>query len=342
MIKHTRDMDGTKHSSGCSFFHACTCGKVQKLREDPFDLEEANIGFYSRFTCCLADGRMAIDIQQSKFGAEDEQQLHTNTEHIPHHESALLYLGPASVYRNSIGLEKCEGFMNNTNYLLPWILAKVADLQKKEQAALKNTNSPVDKKAIDANEWPLPGKSAQVKSKSTSSPLSLEAFPALGTVTRGSTSNIVTAPVNTASSSLPETKRNEETTPVPKKERRRRDGRRRDREHRLEGLIRGYVGAEYECPHGHRFLSCGDGRICKIGHKGHPKVKRLLVYWCMPLAHLYHRIMVITLFIKMSLYMSHVHVTLPRPRALQLHLKSFLNCSDFMLSLLIQLQYQSP
>lgn len=271
-------MDGTKHSSGCSFFHACTCGKVQKLREDPFDLEEANIGFYTRFTCCLADGCMAIDIQKSKFGAEDQQQLYTDNEHIPHFESALLYLGPASVYRNSIGLEKCEGFMSNTNYLLPWILAKVNDLQKKEQAASKNGSSSADKKAIDANEWPLPGKSPEIKSKSTSSPLTnLEAFPALGTVTAtGSTSNIVTAPVNTVSSSLPETKRHEETPTVPKKERRRRDGRRRDREHRLEGLIRGYVGAEYECPHGHRFLSCGDGRICKIGHKGHPKVSVLL------------------------------------------------------------------
>ncbi|KAI7873771.1 hypothetical protein K492DRAFT_215133 [Lichtheimia hyalospora FSU 10163] len=275
VIKHTRDMDGTKHSSGCSFFHACTCGKVQKLREDPFDLEEANISFYSRFTCCLAEGRMAIDIQKSNFGVQEEQQLYTDNEHIPHYESALLYLGPASVYRNSIGLEKCEGFMNNTNYLLPWILAKVTDPQKKEQAALKNSSSSADKKAIDANEWPLPGKSPEIKSKSTSSPLTnLEAFPALGTIAttaRGTTSNIVTAPVTTVSSSLPDTKKHEETTTVPKKERRRRDGRRRDREHRLEGLIRGYVGAEYECPHGHRFLSCGDGRICKIGHKGHPK-----------------------------------------------------------------------
>lgn len=53
-----------------------------------------------------------------------------------------------------------------------------------------------------------------------------------------------------------------------------REGKRRDRDHRLEGLIRGYFGAEYECPQGHRFLSCGEGKVCKLGHKGHPKVRQ--------------------------------------------------------------------
>ena len=99
----------------------------------------------------------------------------------------------------------------------------------------------------------------------------LDAFPALGS------SRTTTEPNSAVSSAQQQQEIKGEAPSFPspqpaKKEKRRRDGKRRDREHRLEGLIRGYVGAEYECPLGHRFLSCGDGRICKLGHKGHPKV----------------------------------------------------------------------
>ena len=109
----------------------------------------------------------------------------------------------------------------------------------------------------------------------------LDAFPALG-------SSRTTIEPNPAA--VQQEIKGEETSLPPashsaKKEKRRRDGKRRDREHRLEGLIRGYVGAEYECPLGHRFLSCGDGRICKLGHKGHPKVRYhnivgMFYYYC--------------------------------------------------------------
>ena len=217
--KHARDMDNTKHSSGCSFFHACNCGKTQKLREDPFDLEviyscfsfglkrnlkriiymyimwitlsyicfflqEANISFYKRFSCCLANAHAAIDLEKSTFG--ENQTLIKNEHDIPHFDSVLLHLGPASVYRNSIGLEKYEGFMNNTNYLLPWTMGRTADFAPKEQQstttahssgselphARKHGNNPgvpksgsgvsneetKNKNSFNKNEWPLPGK----------------------------------------------------------------------------------------------------------------------------------------------------------------------------------------
>ncbi|KAI8138474.1 hypothetical protein BJV82DRAFT_523368 [Fennellomyces sp. T-0311] len=263
--KHTREVDGTKHSSGCSFFHACDCGKTQKLREDPFNVEEANIGFYERFTCCLDNGHAAVDLKKSTFG--DEQALVKNVRHIPHFDAALLCLGPASVYRNSIGLDKYEGFMNNTNYLLPWIMAKTAELTAKEEARnkknmAKDAEEP-NKQTFNVSEWPLPGKGADAPAESKSKAAvpavaSLDAFPALG-----STRTATTEPAN-----LP---REVKVTDDPPKKEKRRQSKRRDREHRLDGLIRGYIGAEYECPLGHRFLSCGDGRICKIGHKGHPK-----------------------------------------------------------------------
>ncbi|KAI9310227.1 hypothetical protein BX666DRAFT_1870497 [Dichotomocladium elegans] len=268
--KHTREMDSTKHSSGCSFFHACTCGKSQKLREDPFTVEDANINFYERFTCCMDDGHLAIDLQKSTLGGN--QLLVRDDKRIPRFDTALLYLSPASSYRNSVGLDKYEGFMNNTNCLLPWVLATDVDKKKKtgaEQdrrlvatAAAPPPRTEVSKQSMDVNEWPLPGTNKpDVKAKSPAPLLTnLGAFPALGATTAEPTGTVVPT----------ETKAHNEHG-MTKRERRRRDGKRKEREHRLEGQVRGYVGAEYECPLGHRFLSCGEGRVCKIGHKGHPK-----------------------------------------------------------------------
>lgn len=88
----------------------------------------------------------------------------------------------------------------------------------------------------------------------------LDAFPALGTAAK--TKPAVPAPKPQLVYDIQS----------GKKEKRRRDGKRRDH-HRLEGQIRGFLGAEYECPLGHRFMSCGNGKICKLGHKDHPKVR---------------------------------------------------------------------
>ncbi|KAF7727830.1 hypothetical protein EC973_006943 [Apophysomyces ossiformis] len=250
--KHVRDdriMAGSsRHSSGCNFFHSCNCGKSQRLREDPFDVRDANFGFYDKFTCCLADGHAAIDYQGSQLGKNQNLVLR---QEFPLSDASLLYLGPASSYRNSVGLERYEGIANNTNYMLPWTLATKAELATRNQQRPPVEPNP---KTIDKSEWPLPGKLSEVvnlPTKPASLPMSnLEAFPALGTVPAAEATKV------------PE---------EPKKEKRRRDARRRDKEHRLEGLVRGYVGAEYECPLGHRFLSCADGRVCKLGHKGHPK-----------------------------------------------------------------------
>ncbi|KAI9468670.1 hypothetical protein BDB00DRAFT_863586 [Zychaea mexicana] len=294
--KHARDMDSSKHSSGCSFFHACDCGKTQKLREDPFDLEEANIKFYQRFTCCLSNGHAALNLQDSTFG--EAQDLVKDERHIPHFDAALLYLGAASTYRNSIGLDKYEGFMNNTNYLLPWTMARTADLAPKEPStATEAIQTPADlrskkrnpasndtnhysgsgdesnRKGFNTNEWPLPGKKPEVaitesRTKAVVPPVAnLDAFPVLGS----SRTSTEPSPAIAQAPPQQEVKVADNPPPPPKKEKRRRDAKRKDREHRLDGLIRGYVGAEYECPLGHRFLSCGDGRICKLGHKGHPK-----------------------------------------------------------------------
>ncbi|KAK4516767.1 uncharacterized protein ATC70_011745 [Mucor velutinosus] len=281
-------VDPAKHNSGYSFFHACDCGKTQRVREDPFDVEDANIKFYNKFSCCLGVARAALDIKKSTFG--DKQDLVLDYDEIPTScDAALLYLGPSSMYKNNVGLDKVEGFMNNTNFLIPWSMTTMNELKLRQQDAANaatesNNNGPAPSaKAINdaflrsnatarETEWPVLGKATSMQKTSThitaAAPVvvaSLEAFPALGSnPTPSTTSTHIATPSNTPTATAPHTPPTRQLFDT----RRRKHHRSRDR---IQGLVRGYVGAEYECPHGHRFLSCGEGRVCKLGHAGHPK-----------------------------------------------------------------------
>ncbi|GAN00747.1 hypothetical protein MAM1_0002d00169 [Mucor ambiguus] len=294
-------VDPAKHNSGYNFFHACDCGKTQRVREDPFDIEDANIKFYNKFSCCLGAGRAALDIKKSTFG--DQQDLVLNYDEIPApSDAALLYLGPSSMYKNNVGLDKVEGFMSNTNFLIPWSMTTMNELKLRQQeadnavtvgshdsappAASKTSNDTLLRSSAGSHqppatretEWPVLGKATSVQKTNThvaaAAPVlvaSLEAFPALGSNPTPSTTGTTSAHMATlTNTSVSSTATTPQTPPARQlfDSRRRKQHRSRDR---IQGLIRGYVGAEYECPHGHRFLSCGEGRICKLGHAGHPK-----------------------------------------------------------------------
>ncbi|KAG2237094.1 hypothetical protein INT48_004595 [Thamnidium elegans] len=301
-VKTSRDdrtiaVDNTKHNSGFTFFHACDCGRTQKLRDDPFDIEEANVKFYNKFNCCLGTERAALDIEKSCYG--ESQHLVLKYEEIPPTDASLIYLGPSSVYKNKFGLDKVEGFMNSTNFLIPWAITTVNELKLHQQEAansiatattataavetgakisaestIKNSflrSSSVSRVNHDTSEWPVLGKTYTLKpsNNTVSTPVvaSLEAFPVLGSKPQPSVTSAASPAKASHSASLIPTH-----TPVHTRQlfdtRRKRSNRTRER---VYGLIRGYVGAEYECPHGHRFLSCGEGRVCKLGHASHPK-----------------------------------------------------------------------
>jgi hypothetical protein len=153
----------------------------------------------------------------------------------------MLYLGPSELYRPGAGLDHVEGFMNSTKRLILWYLGNIADLKKTDNP------QPSDLKSNDM-EWPELGKAAPSVEMTVvpANSVSLEAFPALGKA----------PPV---------------VRPVVLEKRNNRRKRVERRRRRPVGAIRGYIGAEYECPHGHRFMSCGGGRVCKVGHPSHPK-----------------------------------------------------------------------
>lgn len=59
------------------------------------------------------------------------------------------------------------------------------------------------------------------------------------------------------------------TSPTPPQPEVKRDGRRRrrgDKAGQSNKTVHCYLHLEYECPLGHRFMSCGDGKVCKHGH----------------------------------------------------------------------------
>ncbi|SAL96989.1 hypothetical protein [Absidia glauca] len=268
------DLDTERHNSGYSFTQACSCGRSRRSREDPFDIKVVNHLFYEQFSCCLMDDHKAIDLAASTFG--DQQHLVYEQE-LPHGDTSLLYLGPASTYRNTVGLERYEGYTDNTNYLLPWNLTTISELEALVAKRGQNDSTPVTQKQQEPlptpkTEWPALGENTAVSSATAKSPpppppaASTEAFPALSTT---KAAPVIPASGTPALPSVPSPHHH----PKPTRDDRRRERRRRDgkRGYRLEGQIRGFLGVEYECPSGHRFLSCGDGRVCKLGHKGHPK-----------------------------------------------------------------------
>lgn len=92
---------------------------------------------------------------------------------------------------------------------------------------------------------------------------SYEMFPALGATRQpdstdrsGGKSKVDSAVLATSPPAPP--------PPEVKREGRRR--RRGDKSGQANKTVHCYLHLEYECPLGHRFMSCGDGKVCKHGH----------------------------------------------------------------------------
>eukprot|EP00250_Pteridium_aquilinum_P006414 c16350_g1_i1 orf=633-4841(-) len=110
------------HSSGLVFLHACACGRSRKLREDPFDFESANTGFF-QFSNCedLLPSLVIPDCEGNK----------------PMGGSAwsLVRLGGAKYYQQSTGLLQ-SGFTHNKKFLSPWIISYVLGASKQNTSSI--------------------------------------------------------------------------------------------------------------------------------------------------------------------------------------------------------------
>ncbi|KAF2880700.1 hypothetical protein ILUMI_25471 [Ignelater luminosus] len=161
--KHSSDQE---HCSGVRYIAACDCGRRQGSREDPYSPKQANYTFYqqqSKECGCHALDRIHFSIFQPSIKeytaatlTDNEEPLSvlsdrseltpeldrglvrqpSTTEYLPgmltlsspsgllpHYSSwSLVCLGPSSLYSHNLGLSESHhpGFLNSTNYLLPW------------------------------------------------------------------------------------------------------------------------------------------------------------------------------------------------------------------------------
>ncbi|CAO3691432.1 unnamed protein product [Umbelopsis ramanniana] len=266
------------HNSGYRPLHACNCGKSQRIREDPFTLQSANIGFFQSFTCCSAEPNQDIPVTTASEGTTSkpsEQKGYTS----------LTRLGNAKAYKHHVGLEGYDGFTAAAKFLLPWdIPLKLESLDAGKmkpmlpgtnQAAISATEKSPPTQAMDETNWPALGQAPKVTTPAPTMVVpSYDMFPALGSGARlaDAPERPTAKPKSDSATAVP--------AGIPAQPENKRESRRRRRGDKATGqsskYVHCYLHLEYECPLGHRFMSCGDGKVCKHGHVKQESAKRLL------------------------------------------------------------------
>lgn len=94
------------HSSGFVFLHACACGRLRRLRSDPFDFEAANV----TSSCYQECDKLLSAIQLPQV---------SNTGPIQSSSWSLIRVGGARYYEPSKGLRQ-SGFSAAQKFLLKW------------------------------------------------------------------------------------------------------------------------------------------------------------------------------------------------------------------------------
>ncbi|CAA6673318.1 unnamed protein product [Spirodela intermedia] len=134
----TLEKGDKKHSSGFVFLHACACGRSRRLRDDPFDFDSANLTF-SCFPKCENHLPRLVLPEGNKIGP------------LPASSWILTRLGGARYYDPSKGLFQ-SGFRPNENFLLKWTIS----LQKHGKLSTDTAQSmAMANSYLDANTAPI-------------------------------------------------------------------------------------------------------------------------------------------------------------------------------------------
>ncbi|KAB0804697.1 hypothetical protein PPYR_01667 [Photinus pyralis] len=160
--KHSSDQE---HCNTVRYIAVCDCGRKQGTRDDPYTPKQANFTFYNQLgkeCTCHAAQRHFFPVFQPSIKEYTAATLTENddtvlsdergdltpdldrslvrqastTEYLPgmltlssppgllpcYSSWSLVYLGPSSLYSHNLGLSESHhpGFVNSTNYLLPW------------------------------------------------------------------------------------------------------------------------------------------------------------------------------------------------------------------------------
>ncbi|CAG8442168.1 1318_t:CDS:10 [Diversispora eburnea] len=265
--------------------HACNCGKSRSEREDPFDLNDANVDFFQFLNCCDAEGNQCLVPPFFKHKTKNTSMW------------SLIRLGSGSLYRSNSGLDKWEGFITNTNFLLPLDISLVTNIKKVQDEMTKNEwtidLASGDKKKTRAKSFKQKGKSGEEPKSDISILLGNDIIQQWLTPSSFSLNDslqmireVQQIPIQIDESTVTSDNKSYRSGDINKERRNRRgikNSLKKEREKIADNAtpilkdsnelqkLKGYLGVEYECPIGHRFMSCGKGQVCKLGHAGHIK-----------------------------------------------------------------------
>jgi len=171
----------------------------------------------------------------------------TAPELVPLYSSwSLICLGPATLYNPNKGVEQ-QGFFSGSNFLLPF---EIRITEGSVNMIPKDTGNVI---SDDSKEhWPSPGEA----SKSLAPSVPGTHLPIYKTAVK-----LMMLSKDVAKLEIPETVVKAST---PSKQQK---GRKEDRHKR--SAVRAYIGNEYECPRGHRFICSAPDRIVKSSGGGH-------------------------------------------------------------------------
>jgi protein SMG8 len=120
---------GTQHCSNYYFLHACACGRSRALRDDPFDIETANVKFCVLPKC---EGLLPVVEIPSADGVS------------PVMASAwrLMRIGGAGYYKPENGLLQ-TGFCTREKYLFQWKIRNTSNNYTNDQSSIVESSETI-------------------------------------------------------------------------------------------------------------------------------------------------------------------------------------------------------
>ncbi|KAL1925434.1 uncharacterized protein VTP21DRAFT_317 [Calcarisporiella thermophila] len=293
------------HRSGIQSFHACNCGRTRRAIEDPFDIEDANVHIFQVKGCCDSPGMHRFPLPSPSFLKHSQWSLiligHASMyrplsglDWRDGFVSKTSYLLPWDIRLKVQSTPEVDAMVAKAESQWEWELDLIYEGGDGKLGTGKGKGSTVGVSAFrkkgmnviqDQEAWPALG--AEFKPQGKPPLASSRAFPLSQALKLASAITETKVSLSADNSMHSENKsrigignHTEEILYSPRDRRgRRRRGRSRQLAKLAEDLhtpgndmtLRTYVGVEYECPQGHRFLSCSGGTICKLGHTNHSK-----------------------------------------------------------------------
>ncbi|CAG8588764.1 10963_t:CDS:10 [Dentiscutata erythropus] len=299
-----------RHRSAFQALHACNCGRSCREREDPFDLVDANVTFFQFPNCCNSEGYnylvLPIEHQIStsmwslmQIGSGSTYRSNSGLDKLEGFITNANFLLPLEIPLIANLTKKVQDELTRVKETHGWTIDVVGnDINKVKKSRMKEDKlinpsrkgfkqkgkNGDDTKNDCGSTWPILGSEnnqqwtipsafylnefIQLIRDVQKNPIQLdETQSVISNVQCFKTGDINKEKRNRCESKNSQKKESEKivppfvtVTPVTK-----------DITKGEHALLKGYLGVEYECPLGHRFMSCGGGQVCKLGHAGHIK-----------------------------------------------------------------------